>query len=98
MMAPHIEAARQKEEVRQREEESRSLVAKPLPAKRKLKAVKERLSRVIELQVLTFSDDAHQAIAHIRQMPDDDERYSECKTLQQYVVAVVEYHKQQTSS
>jgi hypothetical protein len=98
IMAPHIEAARRKEEPRQREEESRKLVVKKLPAKLKLKAVKERLNRLIALGTAKFSDEAQRAIEHIRQMPDDDERYSDCKTLQQYVGAVIEYHQQQNSS
>jgi hypothetical protein len=98
MMAPHIEAARQKEEVRQREEESRTLVTKPLPAKRKLKVVRERLDRLNALGAAEFSDDAQQAIAHIRQMKADDLRFADCTTLEQYINVVVEYHKQQASS
>ena len=98
MMAPHTEAVRQKAEAGQREEESGKLLVKKLPAKRKLKAVKERLHQLIELEVAKFSDEAQRAIQHIRQMPNDDERYSDCKTLHQCVGAVVEYLKQQTSS
>src|SRR5437868_12682420 len=97
MMTPQIKAAKQKEEARQGEEESRRLVVKKLPAKRKLKAVKERLHRLNALGAAKFSDEAQRAIEHISQMPADNERYSDCKTLQQYVGAVVDYLKQQTS-
>ena len=88
MMAPHIAEATRRREAQQREQNTKVLLTKKLPAKRKLKAVKERIDRIIELKAATFTEKAQRAIDHIRQMRDDDPRFSECTKLEQYIDAV----------
>jgi hypothetical protein len=88
MMAPHIAEAARRWEAQQREQDTKVLLTKKLPAKRKLKAVKERIDRIIELKAATFTEKAQRAIDHIRQMTDDDPRFSECTKLEQYIDAV----------
>jgi hypothetical protein len=88
MMAPHIAEAARRQEAQQREQDTKLLVTKTLPAKRKLKAVKERIDRIIELKAARFTEKAQRAIDHIRQMTDDDPRFSECTKLEQYIDAV----------
>ena len=78
LMAPHIAEATRPWEAQQREQDTKILLTKKLPAKRKLKAVKERIDRIIELKAATFTEKAQRAIDHIRQMTDDDPRFSEC--------------------
>ena len=88
MMAPHIAEAARRWEAQQREEDTKLLLTKKLPAKRKLKAVKERIDRIIELKAARITEEAQRAIDHIRQMTDDDPRFSECTKLEQYINAV----------
>jgi hypothetical protein len=88
LMAPHIAEAARRQEAQQREQDTKVLLTKKLPAKRKLKAVKERIDRIIELKDAIFTEKAQRAIDHIRQMTDDDPRFSECAKLEQYIDAV----------
>ena len=88
MMAPHIAEAARRWEAQQREQDTKVLLTKKLLTKRKLKAVKERIDRIIELKAARFTEKAQRAIDHIRQMTDDDPRFSECTRLEQYIDAV----------
>ena len=88
MMAPHVAEEKRRWEAQQREQDTKVLLTRKLPAKRKLKAVKERIDRIVELKAARFTEKAQRAIDHIRQMTDDDPRFSECTKLEQYIDAV----------
>ena len=90
LMARHIAEATRRWEAQQREQDAKVLLTKKLPVKRRLKAVKERIDRIMELKAARFSEKAQRAIDHIRQMTDDDPRFSECTKLGQYIDAVAE--------
>lgn len=98
MMAPHVAEEERRLDAQLRRRDTQALLTKKLPAKRKLKAAKERIDRIIELKAAGFTEKAQRAIDHIRQMTDDDPRFSECTKLEQYIDAVVEYLEQPTSS
>ena len=51
MMAPHIEDRRKRDEKRQRGDEGNAILASKLPAKRKLRAMHERIGRLLELKL-----------------------------------------------
>ena len=88
MMAPQIAETARRREAQQREQDTKLMLTKKLPAKRKLKAVKEQIDRIIELKAARFTEKAQRAVDHIRQMTDDDPRFSECTKLEQYIDAV----------
>ena len=69
MMAPHIAEAARRREAQQREQDTKVLLTKKLPAKRKLKAVKERIDRIIELKGAEIHREG--ATGHRSHQPDD---------------------------
>ena len=88
MMAPHIEEEERRLDAQLRRHDTQALLAAKLPPKRKLKVVKDRINRIIELGAGKFSENAQRASDHIRQMVADDPRFAECTTLERYLDAV----------
>jgi hypothetical protein len=85
-MAPHIEKERQQAGAHFRDERAAALLAKKLPAQRKLKVVKERIDEIVALKAGYFDD--QQTIDYIGQMFRDAGRFAKCETLAQYLNAV----------
>ena len=73
LMARHIAEATRRWEAQQREQDAKVLLTKKLPVKRRLKAVKERIDRIMELEAARVSEKAQRGPSiSIRQMTDDD--------------------------
>ena len=84
-IAPELEEAKRKRDLERREQAYRKIMARKLPAKRKLKAMKSLLVEIMALQPTTISPEAERAIDFIRAMPKDDERFAVCRTFDEYL-------------
>jgi hypothetical protein len=85
MMAPHIEEQRARNQEDQRRADAIAIARSKLARVRKLKAMHERIARVLELGV-TINDQTQQGIAYIRAMTTDDPDFGECVTVRDYLV------------
>lgn len=85
MMPPHIEEQRARNQENQRRADAIAIVRSKLPKVRRLKAMHERLDRVLELGV-AINDQTQQGIAYIRAMTTDDPDFGECVTVSDYLV------------
>jgi hypothetical protein len=89
-MAPKLaEAARQREQ-QQRKDEAKKIYTSRLPNIRKLKAMIQRINRMLELAggdqpAIEISDEGRRALDHIRGMKADDPKFAECATFCQYL-------------
>ena len=84
-IAPQVEAAERQRELERREQAYRKIMARKLPAKRKLKAMRPLLDELMALQPTTIKPEAARAIDFIRGMPKDDERFAVCQTFADYL-------------
>jgi hypothetical protein len=84
MVAPHIAEQRKAREERQRQEAGKAILRSKLPKVRKLKAMHERIDRVLELNP-SINDQDRQAIDHIRAMTTDDPDFARCVTFNDYL-------------
>ena len=89
-IAPELEEAKRKRELEQREQAYRKIMARKLPAKRKLKAMRPLLDELMALQPTTIKPEAVRAIDFIRGMPKDDERFAVCQTFADYLCKATE--------
>ena len=84
-IAPQVEAAESRRELERRQQAYRKIMARKLPAKRKLKAMRPLLNEHMALQPTTIKPEAARAIDFIRRMQRDDERFAVCQTFADYL-------------
>jgi hypothetical protein len=84
-VAPQVEAAKHKRELERRQHAFRNIIARTLPARRKLKAMKALVDEVLALQPTEIKPEGLRAIDFIRAMPKDDERFAICRTFADYL-------------
>jgi hypothetical protein len=96
--APAIAEQQARVEHAKRHRQIAEIMAAKLPPKRKLKVVKERITRLLEIQeegVPIFSDVGMLVIDYIQELDTDDPAFAECKTFLQYFLQA-EQHKRKT--
>jgi hypothetical protein len=83
-LAPQIADDERRCERRRREEGGRTIVSSRLPRVRKLRAMRQRIDRLLEL-ALQISGKGLRAIDYIRAMTSDDPAFADCTTFDAYL-------------
>ena len=83
-LAPQLADDKRRYEQRRREDEGRRIISSRLPRVRKLKAMQQRINRLLELGP-QISDEGQRAIDFIRAMKGDDPVFADCTTFNVYI-------------
>jgi hypothetical protein len=84
-IAPRVEEAKRKRELERRQQAFHNIMARTLPAKRKLKVAKALADEVMALQPTEIRPEMERAVDFVRAMKKDDERFAKCRTFNDYV-------------
>ena len=95
-LAPLIAEDQRRYELRRRQEEAQIIYQSRLPKVRKLKAMKDRIKRFIEIQNVT--DKGQRLLNHIQAMTVDDPAFSDCTTFTDYLEAVAKKESEDATS